>query len=200
MCLEVDEERVLLPADRLTGTATIQGTVSGDITSYTAFGLLGRQGGGLAACVADGGAMETCEHHYDPCSQEWSLTSLADGAPDPASPEITTVQTRLTFVTCSQDLASSSITSLDLELTANDITWAITLGSWASVTLGDIGLTSATLGNESIVTTISSSPGGFVIGETLHVISTETKSTTVELTPGTQSAAGVDKIQLPRGL
>lgn len=185
-CVQVDDSGAPLSANSFIGDAKLvavgpilvpgQPRGFGEVSSYNAIGILGREnngddtlvlGGGQcgvskAICTSDddcGDGAGPCVLEYNACPDTWILNHTADGAPDLILQEIeigdspTPIETELTIVPCTQNFETQRPTTVTLQfLTWNEFesqfSTSTSVTCWGNFRLGDIGAPAMTFAGQ----------------------------------------------------
>ncbi len=168
LCLETDAAGEPFSGNHLNGDATVKELTSGDVTRYSAVGLLGLE-------TNNGDAVLELGTEYSSCPQSWSFAHSAEGAEDPMAGPGSTIATRVTVVPCAQNLADQLASTVTLSLQVTNefesvFTTSAQVTCWGDVPLAAISpvFDAASLGTPTARTrigSIASTPGIFVAAE-----------------------------------
>ena len=151
-CVQVDSSGAPLPANKLTGSATLIRVSDGDVSEYNAIGFPGNSLVGVnnSDNVLDLNNTPGNAGEYDACPDTLTINTFANGVDDPvivdlgecSSPGDCPIETFLTLVPCSQDLerlrqgeVTISIETFDEFETVRST--SITVDCWLNASLDD---------------------------------------------------------------
>lgn len=146
ICVQIDGIGQPSSGNELAGQASIHALAGVDVSSYTAVGLRGTglQDGDEFLCLGDTPS-DNCflgVGEYEPCPDEWILPLPANGADTQISTD-PRLATRLTIVSCSQNLRDGTPADVEVEITvfnemAERFTASASVTCWQDLALADV--------------------------------------------------------------
>jgi hypothetical protein len=117
-----------------------------DVAKYNALGVFGNENNNGDGVLCLGGEpSDECPNgaEYNACPQTWILNHLADGAANPALPDVSTVTTDITVVPCEENFETQVPTSVTIQFAITNeyeqtFSASTTVECWAEMQLTSI--------------------------------------------------------------
>lgn len=204
-CIEIESSGAPLSGNHLIGDASIITLATGDVSRYSALGIVGLE-------ANDGDASLVLGTEYDACPARWRLEHAPDGALVPGAGANSSVATELTVVPCSADFENQVPATAVLQLgITNELeqhfSASTTVTCWGSFRLSDIASifhvdALVTDGVQTVVRPSSSSGAFLLLVEETRTVDTGTTISAIAAANvhGEGTTTATDVIAIPSDL